>query len=281
MRRRDSLVIVACVALLGCALIVGAADGKKKGKGGEQAQRAEHAAAAGLDAGAISVKSTGQGRRVVVDGFTGERTVAASRPQEGQAGEAPSPSRSPRPGKSAIGSCSVTGLRRRVRSRGKSKEKGKKKGKKRSAASSGSGGLQRRSENPGGLLRPAEGAERAIRSTLTVCLQPWPNDYFTGPTRRPRPGAGSTCRPNEMPANTSGVHIDPTDINRADGFSPGNLITVKIPQVETQQAFNNSGLVPITDPSRYADANQAGRGDRRDQRRHAGRSSRSWIRTRT
>ena len=60
-----------------------------------------------------------------------------------------------------------------------------------------------------------------------------------------------------MPANTSGVHVDPTDINRADGFSPGNLITVKIPGLDTQAAFNNTGLVPITDPARYSDANQA------------------------
>ena len=60
-----------------------------------------------------------------------------------------------------------------------------------------------------------------------------------------------------MPANTDGVHIDPTDMDRADGFSPGNEIIVKVPQVSTQQAFDNSGLVPITDPDRYADTNQA------------------------
>ena len=43
--------------------------------------------------------------------------------------------------------------------------------------------------------------------------------------------------------------IDPTDFNRADGFSPGSLITVKIPEVETQAAFDNTGFVPLTDPS--------------------------------
>jgi hypothetical protein len=59
-----------------------------------------------------------------------------------------------------------------------------------------------------------------------------------------------------MPQNKSGVPIDPTDFNRADGFSPGSAITVKIPGVQTQAAFDNTGFVPITDLARYADADQ-------------------------
>jgi hypothetical protein len=65
-RRRDSLVMVACVALLGCALIVGAADGKKKGKGGGKLTVVTSQQHQAVDAGAISVKSKGRGGRVVV-----------------------------------------------------------------------------------------------------------------------------------------------------------------------------------------------------------------------
>ncbi|MDQ2700921.1 MAG: hypothetical protein M3Y23_06290, partial [Actinomycetota bacterium] len=50
-------------------------------------------------------------------------------------------------------------------------------------------------------------------------------------------------------------HIDPTDINRADGFSVGNLITTKIPEVDTPAAFNNSGIVPITEIAAYSNPN--------------------------
>ena len=64
-------------------------------------------------------------------------------------------------------------------------------------------------------------------------------------------GRRRRCRQNK-----NGVHIDPTDFNRADGFSPGNLITVKIPQVETQAAFDNSGFVPVNNLHRYDDDNQ-------------------------
>ncbi len=49
--------------------------------------------------------------------------------------------------------------------------------------------------------------------------------------------------------------IDPTDIDRADGFSPGSAITVKIPAVQTQLAFDNTGFAPITDPGEYAGTN--------------------------
>ena len=45
-----------------------------------------------------------------------------------------------------------------------------------------------------------------------------------------------------MPKNRLGDPIDQTDINRADGFSPGNLIVTKIPEVETPAAFNNSDI---------------------------------------
>lgn len=59
------------------------------------------------------------------------------------------------------------------------------------------------------------------------------------------------------PANLLGVHIDTTDINRGDGFSPGNLITLKVPEVDTPAAFENSGLVPIDDQRRYDDLDQS------------------------
>ena len=41
-----------------------------------------------------------------------------------------------------------------------------------------------------------------------------------------------------MPANRAGVPIDPTDMNRADGFSPGNLIVTHVPGMDNQEAFD-------------------------------------------
>ena len=57
-----------------------------------------------------------------------------------------------------------------------------------------------------------------------ACQFPWPNDYFTkrDKTHRHRSPARARRSPS-MPRNKSGKPIDPSDMNRADGFSPGNL----------------------------------------------------------
>ena len=49
------------------------------------------------------------------------------------------------------------------------------------------------------------------------------------------------------PANTSGVHIDPTDYNRDDGFSPGHMIVLNIRRCR-RPPLPRSGMVPITHP---------------------------------
>ncbi|MBN8866866.1 MAG: hypothetical protein J0H98_04880 [Solirubrobacterales bacterium] len=94
----------------------------------------------------------------------------------------------------------------------------------------------------------------------TVCLQPFPNDYYTtkddsSPTGR-RLNLGAESTPMNS-GNSSPTHMDVTDINRGDGFSPGNLITIKIPGLDTPAAFENSKLVPLNDIERYKDADQA------------------------
>ncbi len=189
MKRRDSLVIVACVALLGCALAVGAADGKKKGKGGGKLTvltSQQHQAV--LNAGAISVKSKGQGgKRVVVDGITTTGSVTLTSKKSVKAGKRTVNVPLSASGKSTIGGCSVTGLRARF-TKGKSKKK--KKGKK--SKSGAVTPLDRDeavcsvgSENP--TSRPYYGpaidtstANRCDFMDPTVCLQPWPNDYLHG-----------------------------------------------------------------------------------------------------
>lgn len=104
---------------------------------------------------------------------------------------------------------------------------------------------------------PVENADRCDFLDPAVCLQPWPNDYFTVNDSSTATGKRLNLNSASMPANVNGVHIDPTDMNRADGFSPGNLIVIKIPGLETPAAFANSGIVPIDDMHAYADPDQA------------------------
>jgi hypothetical protein len=91
-----------------------------------------------------------------------------------------------------------------------------------------------------------------------VCLQPWPNNYFVRrdaatPTKlrlnlkleaMPRSGDGNAGKP-----------IQPDDYNASDGFSPGQMITTRVPGLDTPEAFRATGAVPVDDPQRSLDAN--------------------------
>ena len=93
----------------------------------------------------------------------------------------------------------------------------------------------------------------------TVCLQPFANDYYTEDANTPT-GKQLNLNPASTPINTGNANpqnLSVTEINQGDGFSPGNLITLKIPGLETPAAFAKSGLVPLDDISAYKDADQA------------------------
>jgi len=81
------------------------------------------------------------------------------------------------------------------------------------------------------------------------CLLPFPNDYFAVTDRRTATGHRVDVDRAATPANASGVHIDPTELNRNDGFSPGSAIAVLLPGLDA----GASGLAPITDMARSLD----------------------------
>jgi hypothetical protein len=90
----------------------------------------------------------------------------------------------------------------------------------------------------------------------SVCLYPWPNDYFTTADPSSSTGRRLALDTQSMPTNRFGVPIIAGPYNVADGFSPGNMAITRIPGFDNQQAFDNTGAVPITDMARYADPNQ-------------------------
>jgi hypothetical protein len=90
----------------------------------------------------------------------------------------------------------------------------------------------------------------------SVCLQPWPNDYFTVPDQATDTGRRVNLDIASMPRNAAGKPIDPTDFNRNDGFSPGQLIVTHVPGLDNRTAFNRTRAVPITDIARTYDRHQ-------------------------
>jgi hypothetical protein len=82
----------------------------------------------------------------------------------------------------------------------------------------------------------------------SVCLLPWPNDRFTKADPTTDTGRRLDLRLDQMPRNAAGKPIDPTEINRNDGFSPGSMAITRVPGLDSQRAFDRSNLPPITDP---------------------------------
>jgi hypothetical protein len=246
--------LVGALVVLG-ALVVGAAQGEgAHHKRPTLARVLSNQQQTIVDSGRILVKLRGTaGKRFRVDGFTGRRDRGrlTRSSKEGKGGEFPL--RLVGHGRQLLGGCDIDFLKV-VNAKAKhKKQRGRRRGKPHAATP-----LQHdlAACNPGGGGGGGGTSPRCDPLDPTVCLQPWPNDYFTRADATTDTGRRLDLRADQMPANTSGVHIDPTDIDRADGFSPGNLITLKIPQVDTQAAFDQTGFVSITDPGSYTDPNQ-------------------------
>jgi hypothetical protein len=99
-------------------------------------------------------------------------------------------------------------------------------------------------------------ADRCDFLDPSVCLYPWPNNHFTAADSSKDTDRRLNLNILSMPSNRNAVPIDPTDQNRADGFSPGNKIVTRVPGLDSQEAFDETGAVPISDPGRSFDSDQ-------------------------
>ena len=77
-------------------------------------------------------------------------------------------------------------------------------------------------------------------------MLPWPSDAYTKRDKRTDTGVRLNLRRADMPRNKNGRPIDPADINRADGFSPGSALLLKVPGLDTAAAVRQSKLPPLT-----------------------------------
>jgi hypothetical protein len=88
------------------------------------------------------------------------------------------------------------------------------------------------------------------------CLLPWPNDHFTVRDRSTPTGRRLDLDLRSMPANASGIAVEPSDYNHSDGFSPGATLVTKVPGLDTPAAFARTGAVAVTDIGRSFERNQ-------------------------
>jgi hypothetical protein len=82
----------------------------------------------------------------------------------------------------------------------------------------------------------------------SACMLPFPNDLFTKADPTTKTGLRVDFNLLAMPRNIAGKPIDPTDENRADGFSPGSEIITKITGLDTDQQLDATGAARLWDP---------------------------------
>ncbi len=84
------------------------------------------------------------------------------------------------------------------------------------------------------------------------CLLPFPDDYYTAADPNSSTGRRIDLKTAATPANSSGVHIAGAAYAGNDGFSPGQTMVVRVPGLDTPQAFAQTGAVPLSHLGQYS-----------------------------
>jgi hypothetical protein len=84
-----------------------------------------------------------------------------------------------------------------------------------------------------------------------ICMSPFPDDYYTLADETTVSGRRINFKPDAMPANAGGTHIDPVPFLASDGFSQGQAISVRVPGLDNPAALAQTRPVGLADPSGY------------------------------
>src|SRR4051812_232613 len=87
----------------------------------------------------------------------------------------------------------------------------------------------------------------------SACMLPFPNDLYTKADPSTPTGRRVNLALQAMPRNKAGKPIDPTDQNRADGFSPGSMIVTRIAGLNSDAQLQALGVPRIWNPERALD----------------------------
>jgi hypothetical protein len=87
------------------------------------------------------------------------------------------------------------------------------------------------------------------------CMLPFPDDYYTKADPTSATGRRIDFRELATPTNAATQHIEVGPYNTGDGFSPGSVIALKVPGIETAADVKAMHAVPINHLSRYKSAN--------------------------
>ncbi|HZR80326.1 MAG TPA: hypothetical protein VFD92_04440 [Candidatus Binatia bacterium] len=98
----------------------------------------------------------------------------------------------------------------------------------------------------GEVTLDAPAPDRCDPLDTRLCLFPFPNDFYTVADDTTDTGRRVNLVRESMPTNKDGVHVDPTEWNRNDGFSPGSQIFTFVAGLDLEA----TGAAPSTDIGR-------------------------------
>jgi hypothetical protein len=104
-------------------------------------------------------------------------------------------------------------------------------------------------------IEASEGCEFITDPGSSVCMLPFPDDYYTREDATSATGRRIDFKTEAMPTNVEGRHIESAPYDASDGFSPGSVILVKIPGIETVADVKATKAAPINRLSRYKSPN--------------------------
>ncbi len=84
----------------------------------------------------------------------------------------------------------------------------------------------------------------------SLCLLPFPDDYYTVKDEASATGRRVALHDAGMPQNVDKTPIAAAPYNLNDGFSPGQVITLRVPGLDTPEAFSKTDPLPLNDLSR-------------------------------
>jgi hypothetical protein len=101
-------------------------------------------------------------------------------------------------------------------------------------------------------IETSEGCEFIADPGNSVCMLPFPDDYYTVADPSSPTGRRVDFKTEAMPANVEGAHIEAEPYNVSDGFSPGSVILVKVPGIDTTADVRAMKAAPINHIGKYA-----------------------------
>ncbi len=88
-------------------------------------------------------------------------------------------------------------------------------------------------------------------SSSSQCMLPFPDDYYTKADPTSPTGRRIDFRELATPTNVAKQHIEVAPYNAGDGFSPGSVIALKVPGIETTADVKAMHAVPINHLAHY------------------------------